>query len=265
MILDRIAPVSKLFATPDLLFQSIFVVVATIAVATKFLDRDTSKSGVSDHAGPKVRSLQIRFLLVFWLLRMADWLQGPYFYEVYASKIIGGSPVSLDLVSKLFLVGFGTTGLLGPFVGRLVDNYGRRAGTLAYAALYTVGALSVRSVELPVLFLGRLASGVGTSLLFSAPESWLVGEHNKNGFDGRWLAQTFGWAYAGDRCRRSLASAAARPPPRALSAPCASPLDTPSLSPASHVPFSAPPDRERAPPSSRTSRPAAVAAAAAAA
>ena len=24
---------------------------------------------------PKVRSLQVRFLAVFWLLRMADWLQ----------------------------------------------------------------------------------------------------------------------------------------------------------------------------------------------
>ena len=198
MALPQIPSPSALLATPDLMFQSIFVVVATVAVATKFLDRDRSNTPAVP-AGPKVRSLQIRFLLVFWLLRMADWLQGPYFYEVYASKVIGGSPVSLDLVSKLFLVGFGTTGLLGPFVGRLVDTYGRRAGTLAYAALYTVGALSVRSVELHVLLLGRLASGVGTSLLFSAPESWLVGEHNRAGFDGRWLAQTFGWAYAGDR------------------------------------------------------------------
>jgi hypothetical protein len=199
MAISPVLNVAKLFSTPDLMFQSIFIVIASVAVVSKFLDRDQGKATADDAAGPKVRSLQIRFLLVFWLLRMADWLQGPYFYEVYASKIIGGSPVSLDLVSKLFLVGFGTTGLLGPFVGRLVDNYGRRAGTLAYAALYTVGALSVRSCELPILLLGRLASGVGTSLLFSAPESWLVGEHNKGGFNGRWLAQTFGWAYAGDR------------------------------------------------------------------
>jgi hypothetical protein len=200
MSLASIPAVSRLFATPDLMFQTVFVTIATIAVASKFLDRSPGTMAAAGAAGPKVRSLQIRFLLVFWLLRMADWLQGPYFYEVYASKVIGGVPVSLDLVSKLFLVGFGTTGLLGPFVGRLVDSCGRRAGTLAYAALYTVGALSVRSAELPVLLLGRLASGVGTSLLFSAPESWLVGEHNRNGFDGRWLAQTFGWAYAGDRC-----------------------------------------------------------------
>jgi hypothetical protein len=51
---------------------------------------------------------------------------------------------------------------------------------------------------LPLLLLGRLAGGIGTSLLFSAPEAWLVGESIKGGFDGRWLGQTFGWAYAGD-------------------------------------------------------------------
>ena len=199
MSLAPLATAINLFATPDSMFQSLFLAIASIAIASKFVDFSSSASSTDNSAGPKVRSLQIRFLLVFWLLRMADWLQGPYFYEVYASKMIDGKTVSLDLVSKLFLVGFGTTGILGPFVGRLVDTCGRRAGTLAYAALYTIGALSVRSVQLPVLLLGRLASGVGTSLLFSAPESWLVGEHNKNGFDGKWLAQTFGWAYAGDR------------------------------------------------------------------
>jgi len=58
--------------------------------------------------------------------------------------------------------------------------------------------LSTRSDLLGVLVLGRLAGGIGTSLLFSAPESWLVGEHSKGGFNGKWLGQTFGLAYAGD-------------------------------------------------------------------
>jgi hypothetical protein len=51
---------------------------------------------------------------------------------------------------------------------------------------------------LPLLLLGRVAGGLGTSLLFSAPEAWLVGEHQKGNYDGKWLGQTFGWAYAGD-------------------------------------------------------------------
>ncbi len=95
------------------------------------LDRDKSSGTDEEKMPAEMRSLQMRFLIVFWLLRMADWLQGPYFYEVYASKVIGGVPVSLDMVSKLFLIGFGTTGVLGPLVGKLVDSRGRRAGTLA--------------------------------------------------------------------------------------------------------------------------------------
>jgi hypothetical protein len=189
---------AALAATPDLLFQSLFLAIGGTALVAKFLDRDGSSEDGAEKMPAEMRSLQIRFLIVFWLMRMADWLQGPYFYEVYASKVIGGAQVSLDLVSKLFLVGFGTTGLLGPAVGKLVDNKGRKAGTLAFALLYTIGALSTKSSLLWVLLLGRLAGGIGTSLLFSAPESWLVGEHSKNKFDGKWLGQTFGLAYAGD-------------------------------------------------------------------
>ena len=75
-----------------------------------------------------MRSLQRRFLPVFWLLRMADWLQGPYFYEVYASKVVGGTKASLDLISKLFLTGFGATALFGPAAGRLCGQRGREVG-----------------------------------------------------------------------------------------------------------------------------------------
>lgn len=58
-----------------------------------------------------VRSLQIRFLAVFWLLRCADWLQGPYFYEVYASKVLSnGLTTSTTLIGRLFLAGFASTG-----------------------------------------------------------------------------------------------------------------------------------------------------------
>ena len=86
-------------------------------------------------------------------------------------------------------------GFLAP---RFVDICGRKLGTLLFAGLYAIGALSTQSSALAVLLLGRVAGGVGTSLLFSAPEAWLVGEHQRQGFDGKWLGQTFGWAYAGD-------------------------------------------------------------------
>jgi MFS transporter, MFS domain-containing protein family, molybdate-anion transporter len=84
-------------------------------------------------------------------------------------------------------------------MGRFVDSVGRRAGSLLYTVLYSLSALSTTSQSLATLFLGRLAGGLGTSLLFSAPEAWLVGEFDKLSSSGKqYLSQTFGWAYAGD-------------------------------------------------------------------
>ena len=118
--------------------------------------------------------------------------QGPYFYQVYASKTFGSSSSAVvTWVSRLFLTGFASTALFGPLVGRLCDSYGRKAGTLAFSLLYSLGAISTKSNILGVLLLGRVMGGIGTSLLFSAPEAWLVGEAGKEGVESS-LGETFG-------------------------------------------------------------------------
>lgn len=182
--------------TPSNLFNTALLTLALSTAVFKVIQKSQPKdtSIVIKEKPATVKSLQFRFLAVFWLLRCADWLQGPYFYEVYASKVFNGAQASLGLVSKLFLTGFASTALFGPLVGRASDAYGRKKGTLAFALIYAVGALSTKSPLLTVLMLGRVFSGIGTSLLFSAPESWLVGESQKNGDDpdGSYLGETFG-------------------------------------------------------------------------
>jgi hypothetical protein len=193
-------------SSPASLFNSSLGALAALTVAFKILQR--ASAGEKDESAPEkpqsVKDLQVKFLSVFWLLRCADWLQGPYFYEVYASKVFDGVPASLGLVSKLFLTGFASTALFGPLVGRTMDVSGRKKGTLAFTLIYALGAASTKSPVLQVLFLGRILSGIGTSLLFSAPESWLVGEAQKSGDDpdGSWLGETFGLV----RCRLLFSS-----------------------------------------------------------
>ena len=94
-------------------------------------------------------------------------------------------------VSRLFLTGFASTALFGPLVGRLCDSYGRKAGTLVFSLLYSLGAYSTKSPLLGVLLMGRVLGGIGTSLLFSAPEAWLVGEAGREGVESS-LGDTFG-------------------------------------------------------------------------
>lgn len=142
--------------------------------------------------------LRQRYLAVFWLFKMADWLQGPYFYEVYASKVINGRVVSEDLVSKLFLTGFGTSALIGASVGGLVDTHGRKAGSLAFALFYALSALSTHARSFASLFLGRVCGGIGSSLLSSAPEAWLVAAYEQQRLQPEWLKETFAKAFLGD-------------------------------------------------------------------
>lgn len=189
--------------SPTNFFNTSLLAVALSTIIFKVMQKAAASSATTDpaqgieetNAKPnRIRELQIKFLSVFWLLRCADWLQGPYFYEVYASKLFNGIPASIALVSRLFLTGFASTALFGPLVGRTVDSYGRKRGSLAFAIIYSLGALSTKSPLLHILFLGRVLSGIGTSLLFSAPESWLVGEAQKDGDDpeGKYLGETFG-------------------------------------------------------------------------
>lgn len=190
-------PALSLPTTPTGAFNLLFYVLISACSAFVVFSRrgGGSSDGASDEMDPQMRKLQRQFLLVFWLFKMADWLQGPYFYEVYSSKIFGGVPATEQMVALLFLVGFGSTAIFGTFIGGAVDALGRRAGSLAFALLYSLSALSTRATRLPPLLLGRLAGGLGTSLLFSAPEAWFVSEHAKLKLDPKWLGQTFGLAY----------------------------------------------------------------------
>lgn len=189
--------------SPDKLSK--FIDISSVALLglgllLKYVQNPSSCDSKVSNKSQKVISLQRRFLPIFWLLRLADWLQGPYFYEVYSSKVHPtGQRFSSDLISKLFLLGFATTGAIGPIIGRFIDSRGRRLGTLLYVFHYSLAALSTRSSSLAVLVTGRLLSGLGTSFLFSAPEAWLGGEFEKlSPEDRRWIGQTFGWAFAAD-------------------------------------------------------------------
>mmetsp|Transcript_6807 Transcript_6807/g.6388 ORF Transcript_6807/g.6388 Transcript_6807/m.6388 type:complete len:570 (-) Transcript_6807:412-2121(-) len=206
---DGVAKISSLLSSctssPLTLFNSCLLTLgATTAIMQIAGRRSGSKEEIKKAKAAKpagVRSLQRKFLAVFWLLRCADWLQGPYFYEVYASKFINGAPATATWISRLFLTGFASTAFFGPFIGRLADERGRKLGTLLFCALYSMGAASTTSSLLGILLLGRVLSGIGTSLLFSAPESWLVSEAQKKetgDSEGKYLGETFGLAYAGD-------------------------------------------------------------------
>ena len=76
-------------STPNGLFNAALAALAltTIGIKTAAKLGDDGENTNSDGSSKKeekpkeIKSLQIKFLSVFWLLRLSDWLQGPYFYE----------------------------------------------------------------------------------------------------------------------------------------------------------------------------------------
>ncbi|CAI2166442.1 3641_t:CDS:10 [Funneliformis geosporum] len=124
---------------------------------------------------------------------IGDWLQGPYVYAVYKSY-----GFDLNQQAILFVTGFLSSGIFGTIVGSAADKYGRKKFCLLFALLYSASCFIVLSKDFYILLMGRILSGISTSLLFSVFESWMVSEHFSRGFSPSLLSETFSQAIYGN-------------------------------------------------------------------
>ncbi|KAH7025675.1 major facilitator superfamily transporter [Microdochium trichocladiopsis] len=123
-----------------------------------------------------VRTFQLNFFIPYALAVAADWLQGPHIYAIYKYE----KDIPEQTVAMLYATGFVSGGISASFAGSLADRYGRKQACLLYCCLYVVTCMTMLSDNLAVLFFGRLCGGVGTTLLFSVFEAWVISDyHNK--------------------------------------------------------------------------------------
>lgn len=145
---------------------------------------------------------QKTYLIVYYLVMFADWLQGTHMYTLYQSYGVN--------VGSLFLTGFLSSAVLGTCVGGLVDQLGRKWSCLLFCVLEIVINTLEHIPNFYILFLGRVLGGLSTSLLFSAFESWMVTEHKSRGFPHSWLSSTFTLASFGNGISAILAGLVAQ-------------------------------------------------------
>jgi MFS family permease len=153
--------------------------------------KPSSNSNSANNA--RFSAFQYNYLIIFLLAMFSDWLQGPYVYELYVSY-----GFSQEQIAELFVCGFGSSLIVGTFVGGLADKLGRKVMCIIYSVCYISACFTKLVPEYWTLMLGRFLSGVSTSLLFSVFESWMVCEHHKQGFDGSLLGDTFAYATFGN-------------------------------------------------------------------
>lgn len=131
-----------------------------------------------------------KYVLVFLVIMLADWMQGTHMYTLYLSYGVN--------ISALFLTGFLSGAIFAPFLGSFVDKFGRKRSCIVYCVLEIMINILEHFDNFPVLIIGRIMGGVSTNLLFSAFESWMTTEHRKKGFPEEWLSRTYSMCSVGN-------------------------------------------------------------------
>jgi len=117
-------------------------------------------------------------------------MQGPYVYDLYQHYGFDKATIG-----HLFVVGFGTSGVVGVFIGVMADKFGRKKTCVLYGITYALSCATKHTTNLSILYVGRVLGGIATSILFSCFESWMVTQHKGQGFDMNLMGETFGWVW----------------------------------------------------------------------
>ena len=184
--------------------------------------RDAVETSSASQASAKPQSSSSSshwaFLAVYALVMASDWLQvctpppfhllttttvaetnkflkGPFLYSLYREE----HALSSSTISALFTTGFLSGAASGSFVGSLADRKGRKAACLSFCVVYSLSCVltatttaSSSSGSVFLLFAGRALGGLGTSLLFSVFESWMVADLRAKGREDVLLEGVFG-------------------------------------------------------------------------
>eukprot|EP00035_Acanthoeca_spectabilis_P011126 m.195889 g.195889 ORF g.195889 m.195889 type:complete len:223 (-) comp15241_c0_seq7:629-1297(-) len=125
---------------------------------------------------------------------------GPYVYAVYTSY-----GYSMSEIGTLYVVGFISSLSVGTLMGPFADRYGRRCSVLLFCVLYIFSCLCKNVGAFSVLVAGRFFGGVGTSMLYTAFESWAVYNLDEAGLDEEEKSQIFATATFGNAFSAVLA------------------------------------------------------------
>ena len=102
---------------------------------------ETKSSVAASDAAANIRHTQLlrKYLVVYLLAAMSDWLQGPYVYALYDAY-----GYSQHDIAVLFVAGFGSSMVFGSFVGGMADQGGRRRFVILFAIIYALSCMTKR-------------------------------------------------------------------------------------------------------------------------
>ena len=174
----------------DILLTMTVLLTITIVV-TQYLytsDNESDTNSGKESSTEKTKKKEFdafrrKYIIVYLVIMLADWMQGTHMYTLYLSYNVN--------VSALFITGFLSGAIFAPFLGSFVDKFGRKNSCIVYCVLEIIINTLEHSHDFGVLLFGRILGGISTNLLFSAFESWMTTEHRKKGFPEEWMSKTY--------------------------------------------------------------------------
>ncbi|GAB5365202.1 hypothetical protein AAMO2058_001037100 [Amorphochlora amoebiformis] len=167
----------------DMYYIVFFVVVGGLVHYSRKKAKATSEQAVVTE---DFKRFQRSYVVIYLILTMADWMQGPYLYALYDSY-----GHSAQTIGQLFIAGFGTAALCSTFVGSLADKYGRKRMCQVFCVVLMMSCLTKHSSSFSLLLIGRVLGGLSSSILFSSFESWMVHQHLFLNYPEKWMQSTF--------------------------------------------------------------------------
>lgn len=153
-------------------FTGIFFAAVTVCAIITFLSSDFYKqkfrkakeTNAEDEISPEMKERHMKllkkYLFVYLLAVLSDWLQGPYVYALYMEY-----GFEQHEIAELFVAGFGSSMVFGSFVGGMADSGGRKTFVIIFAAVYAASCITKRKF-LPLDVSLVLQSGSGQILTF---------------------------------------------------------------------------------------------------
>lgn len=169
------------------MFITVIIVLLVITLMLFAVSKNYAVEKLKQEVNSDFQKIQRRYLIVYCLAYFADWLQGPYVYNLYKQYGYNEGQIAI-----LFITGTISNSLFGTITGALADIYGRKILCILYGVLYSGCCITKLFGNYQLLLLGRMLGGISTSILYTAFDSWYINEHiNYYKLPNEWLNMTF--------------------------------------------------------------------------
>jgi len=128
------------------------------------------------------KKLQLRYILVFQISKAADWCLGPFVFDFFMSY----HELPVKEIAHFIAISYMASFFLGPtVVGYLNDLDNKKVSCIIYGIVIGFSCLC-RMIKhnVLILYISQISYGIGSSMLYSSFENWLVSEAKQSIKDG---------------------------------------------------------------------------------